>query len=158
GIDVGLKVFAMPSEGKEIENPRFFRAEELALAKAQRQHQVALDKHKALRATLTAQVQAQHPDLEERPVWHLVSRDAGERTAWRERQRRRKVVARTHERICWRRDDFTHQESRRLGDIYDFLAVEDLSVRAMMRNHALAKSIHDVAWTTFAAPLHSKAV
>ena len=36
GIDVGLKTFAMLSDGQEIENPRFFRKEEKALAKVQR--------------------------------------------------------------------------------------------------------------------------
>jgi putative transposase len=35
GIDVGLKTFATLSTGAEIANPRFFRAEEKALAKAQ---------------------------------------------------------------------------------------------------------------------------
>src|SRR5262249_19746071 len=41
GIDVRPKVFAMPSEGKEMKNPRFFRGEESALAEALRTHQVA---------------------------------------------------------------------------------------------------------------------
>ncbi len=36
GIDVGLKTFAALSNGENIGNPRFFRAEEKALAKAQR--------------------------------------------------------------------------------------------------------------------------
>jgi putative transposase len=36
GIDVGLKTFATLSTGQDIENPRFFRVEEHALAKAQR--------------------------------------------------------------------------------------------------------------------------
>jgi putative transposase len=36
GIDVGLKTFATLSTGAEIANPRFFRAEEKALAKVQR--------------------------------------------------------------------------------------------------------------------------
>jgi putative transposase len=36
GIDVGLKTFATLSDGQEIANPRFFRAEEKALARAQR--------------------------------------------------------------------------------------------------------------------------
>jgi putative transposase len=157
GIDVGLKVFAMPTEGNPIRNPRFFRAEERALAKAQREHQVALDAHKAVRAALTQQAQAAQPDLDAQQVWQCVSQNAGERSAWRGRQRRRKIVARVHERIRWRRGDFAHQESRRLVDRYDFLAVEDLSVRNMVQNHALAKSIHDAAWTAFAALLRSKA-
>ena len=36
GIDVGLKTFATLSTGDEVANPRFFRHEEQALAKAQR--------------------------------------------------------------------------------------------------------------------------
>jgi putative transposase len=36
GIDVGLNTFATLSSGQEIANPRFFRQEEQALAKAQR--------------------------------------------------------------------------------------------------------------------------
>ena len=43
-------------------------------------------------------------------------------------------VARVHERIRWRRSDFTHQESRRLVNQFDLIAVEDLSVRNMVRN------------------------
>jgi putative transposase len=34
GVDVGLKTFATLSDGQEIINPRFFRREEQALAKA----------------------------------------------------------------------------------------------------------------------------
>jgi putative transposase len=163
GIDMGLKVFAMPSVGKEIANPRFFRTEEHALATAQRKHQVALDAHTAVRATLTAQVRGGHapqgeqPNLDARQVWQHVGQDAGERMAWRERLRRRRMVARVHERIRWRRSNFAHQESRKLVNQYDLLAVEDLSVRNMVRNHALTKSIHDAAWTQFAHLLACKA-
>jgi putative transposase len=157
GLEVGLKVFAMPTHGDPIQNPRFFRAEEQARARAQRKHQVAPDAHKALRAALTARITARQPTGNEHEVWQVVSQDGGERTAWRERVRRRKVVARVHERIRWRRADFTHQESRKLVNQYDVLALEDLSVRTLVANHALAKSIHDAAWTLFAARRRSKA-
>ena len=99
GIDVGLKVFAMPSVGDPFENPRFFRAEEHELGKVQRKHQVALDVHKAVRAMLTQQVKQACPDLDAHAVWTRVSQDTDEQKAWRERQRRRRIVARTHERI-----------------------------------------------------------
>jgi putative transposase len=36
GIDVGINTFAVLSDGKEIPNPRFFRKEQKALAKAQK--------------------------------------------------------------------------------------------------------------------------
>ncbi len=38
GIDVGLTTFATLSTAEEIENPRFFRQEEKALARVQRKH------------------------------------------------------------------------------------------------------------------------
>jgi putative transposase len=157
GIDVGLKVFAMPSQREPIQNPRFIRTEEHELVKVQRTYQVALDTHKALRATLTQQVKQAQPDLEEKAVWIQVSQDAGEQQAWRARQRRRRVVARVHERIRWRRSNFTHQESRKLVNQYDLIAVEDLCVHQMVANHHLAKSIHDAAWTQFSSQLTCKA-
>ncbi|HEY7340476.1 MAG TPA: transposase [Ktedonobacterales bacterium] len=157
GIDVGLKVFAMPSAGNPVENPRFFRSEARALARAQRTHQVALDAHKGVRTALTQQVTAAHPEWESNAVWRQVSREPAERQALGERLRRRKVVARVHERVRWRRSNFTHQESRRFVNQYDPIVVEDLSVRNMVRNHALAQSIHDAAWTQFMALLHYKA-
>ena len=45
GIDVGLKTFAALSNGEFIENPRFFRQEETALAKAQRKFDKVKHKH-----------------------------------------------------------------------------------------------------------------
>jgi putative transposase len=158
GVDVGLSTFATCSDGRIIPNPLFFRQEEHALATAQRKHQRAFSAHKAIRATLSGEIQKAHSDLDSDSIWQQVSTDASERIAWRVRQRCRKVVAYTYERIRWRRSNFTHQESRRLVDEYDLLAVEDLSVRAMMANHTLAKSIQDAAWRQFLALVACKAV
>jgi putative transposase len=157
GIDVGLATFATLSTGDEIENPRFFRREERALARAQRRHQLALDAHKAIRAGLTVRVKQTHPELVEADVWQAVSQDAEERAAWNHRQQRRRVVARTHERARWKREDFAHQHSRRIVNECDVIALEDLSIKNMARNHHLAKSIHDAAWSQFAALIACKA-
>jgi putative transposase len=74
-----------------------------------------------------------------------------------ERARHRHAVARVHERIAWRRGDFTHQHSRRIVSRFDVIAVEDLSVNRMVHHHCLAKSIHDAAWSQFADLLAYKA-
>ncbi len=120
GIDVGLKTFATLSTGEEIENPRFFRKEEKALAHVQRKH---------------ARLAKGTP----------------------ERWKHRKVIARVHERIAFRRDNFTHQESRQIVDRFGVICVEDLQVNRMVHHHCLAKSIADASWTAFFAQLSSKA-
>jgi len=74
-----------------------------------------------------------------------------------ERKKHRKVVARVHERVAFRRDNFTHQESRSIVDTYGFICVEDLHVNRMVHNHCLAKSIQDAAWSGFFDKLSSKA-
>jgi putative transposase len=157
GIDVGLKTFATCSDGVEVANPRFFREEEKALAKAQRKHQVALDAHKAKRAEVTKQIKHEHPEIADADRWTALRQNAEEQMTYRAREKRRKVVARTHERITWRRDDFTHQHSRRIVNACDVIAREDLNIRNMVQNHALAKSIHDVAWGQFAELIACKA-
>jgi len=74
-----------------------------------------------------------------------------------ERRKHRKVVARVHERIAFRRDNFTHQESRRIVDGYGVIAVEDLHINRMVHNHCLAKSIADAAWSQFFSKIACKA-
>jgi hypothetical protein len=64
GIDMGLKTFAMLSDGHDIANPRFFGAEAKALTSAQRKHQIALDAHLAMRVEVTRRVKQAHPELD----------------------------------------------------------------------------------------------
>ena len=74
-----------------------------------------------------------------------------------ERHHKRKVVARVYERIGWRRENFTHQESRKIVNMHGIICVEDLHVNRMTHNHCLAKSISDAAWSAFFAQLSCKA-
>jgi putative transposase len=74
-----------------------------------------------------------------------------------QRRSHRKAVARVHERIAFRRDNFTHQESRQIVDRFGVICVEDLQVNRMTHNHCLAKSITDASWSAFFGQLSNKA-
>jgi putative transposase len=66
---------------------------------------------------------------------------------WEENRHRKKVLARIHERIRFRREDFAHKRSRELITTYQVIAFEELEVQQIGRSRAMRKSIADVAWT-----------
>ncbi len=66
-------------------------------------------------------------------------------------------LARTHRDIDNARTTWLHQQSARIANSYDLIAVEDLNVRGMVRNHCLARSISDAAWSKFLGFLDYKA-
>jgi putative transposase len=75
-------------------------------------------------------------------------------------KRRRKVanlLAKKHQKIARQRADFHHKAALKLVREFDAIAVEDLNVKGMVRNHHLAKSISDAGWNQFIVILTSKA-
>jgi putative transposase len=66
-------------------------------------------------------------------------------------------VARAHARITDRRRDFLHKVTTRLVRENQTLAIEDLTVRNMVRNHSLARAISDAAWRDIRSMLEYKA-
>ena len=63
-----------------------------------------------------------------------------------------------HERITNQRKDFLNKLANRLVENYDLIAIEDLRITNMVKNHNLAKSILDGGWGYFAQRLSDKAV
>jgi len=75
----------------------------------------------------------------------------------RRRTKAKQKVARIHEHIANQRKDTLHKASRYYVDDYQTIAIEDLHVSNLVRNHRLAFAIADASWGMFRRYLEAKA-
>ena len=71
-------------------------------------------------------------------------------------KRTKQKLAILHEKVANKRKDFLHKTSSELIKNHDSLAIEDLAVSNMVKNHKLAQAISDVSWSTFVTMLEYK--
>ena len=62
-------------------------------------------------------------------------------------QKQKRKTAKLCEHVSNCAKDFNHKLSRKLVEEYDLIAMENLSVSGLVKNHKLAYSIADVRWT-----------
>ena len=73
------------------------------------------------------------------------------------RRKAKRAVARQHLKIARQRRDFHFKTAKHYAERYRHICVEDLNIVGMVRNHHLAKSIHDASWSAFLDILTEKA-
>ena len=130
GVDVGLKNFAILSNGTVYQNDRYFRTLEKKLAREQRK----LSRRQLI--ALNRKVK-----LSEAKNY----------------QKQKRKVARIHEKIANKRTDFLHKVSTEIVKNHDVIGIETLQVKNMQKNRKLSKFISEVSWSEFFRMLEYKA-
>ena len=119
GIDMGIKDFAVCSNGDTYENPRHLIKAEQRLRTLQR-------------------------------------RLSRKKKGSNRRNRARMILARQHEKVANRRQDYLHKISTKIVRENQAIVVEDLNTKGMMKNHRLSKAIGACGWSTFFKMLEYK--
>ena len=130
GIDLNTENFLTTSEGKVIDNPRYYRMIKGRLAKAQR----------------TLSRRQRRAKKEKRSLRNS-----------KNYQKQRRLVAKIHDKIRNQRNNFLNVSSTKLINNHDLIVAENLKSSNMLKNHALALSISDVGWRSFLQKLTYKA-
>lgn len=65
-------------------------------------------------------------------------------------------VNKIHEKVANQRKDYLHKISRHLVDMYDYICIEDVDMKAMAQCLNFGKSVYDNGWGMFTSMLTYK--
>ena len=126
GIDVGIKDFAILSDGKVFENQKHLKSN--------------LRRLRVLQRSVSRKYQRGK------------SRDEQSNNC----KKAMKQVAKLQEHIAFQRHDYLHKVSTLIARNYSTVCVETLNVKGMTKNHHLAQAISDCGWGMFISMLEYK--
>lgn len=137
GIDVGIKDFAICSDGVVFENQKYYQSQLRRLRLLQRRMSRRYDKSK---------------DILD-PKGRKIGETAPQSKNW---YKAKLAVAKCLEKIRFQRNDYLNKVSSKIASEYSIVCIEDLNVKGMVKNRHLSKAISDCGWSKFKEKLEYK--